>query len=126
MPSHIYVQRGMWEQVKQSNIVAYKAAVDLNTKLKLAEGREDFHTLGWLGYANLMLGEVEESKKNVEWRRRPTNPTNAGIRDGYLAARPAHPGVGAVGSSNCPRRRAGDGDYANMPGMNAGPSRART
>ena len=26
MPSHIFVQRGMWEDVRKSNIVAYKAA----------------------------------------------------------------------------------------------------
>jgi hypothetical protein len=45
MPSHIFVQLGMWEDVRKSNIVAYKAAADLNTRMKLAEGREDFHTL---------------------------------------------------------------------------------
>ena len=66
MPSHIFVQRGMWEDVRASNIVAYKAAADLNARLKLAEGREDFHTLGWLTYANLMLGNIDEAKQNVE------------------------------------------------------------
>ena len=48
MPSHIFVQRGMWEDVRKSNIVAYKSATELNARMKLAEGREDFHTLGWL------------------------------------------------------------------------------
>ena len=62
MPSHIFVQRGMWEDVRKSNIVAYKAATELNTRMKLAEGREDFHTLGWLQYANLMLGNIDEAK----------------------------------------------------------------
>ena len=92
MPSHIYVQRGMWQQVVDSNVVAYKAAVDLNTKMKLAEGREDFHTLGWLSYANLMLGKFDESKKNVELAKAAAdrNPTNAGIRDGYLGMRARH------------------------------------
>ncbi len=92
MPSHIYVQRGMWQQVVDSNVVAYKAAVDLNAKLKLAEGREDFHTLGWLSYANLMLGKFDESKKNVEMAKAAAdrNPANAGIRDGYLGMRARH------------------------------------
>ncbi len=35
MPSHIFVQRGMWEDVRTSNIVAYKAAAELNARMKL-------------------------------------------------------------------------------------------
>src|SRR4029079_9847660 len=51
MPSHIYVQLVMWQQTAASNVDAYKAAVELNQRMKLAEGREDFHTLSWLAYA---------------------------------------------------------------------------
>ena len=89
MPSHIFVQRGMWEDVRKSNIVAYKSATELNARMKLAEGREDFHTLGWLEYANLMLGNVDEAKANVESARQAAdrNPSNAGIRNGYLGMR---------------------------------------
>lgn len=126
MPSHIYVQRGMWEQVRQSNIVAYKAAVDLNAKMKLAEGREDFHTLGWLSYANLMLGNVDESKKNVELAKQAAdrNPTNAGIRDGYLGMRARHiQESGQWEKLELPAAAAPPaGDHAGMPGMNMGPA----
>jgi hypothetical protein len=89
MPSHIFVQLGMWSDVRASNIVAYKSAVDLNTRLKLAEGREDFHTLSWLQYANLMLGNADEARQNVEWARAAAdrNPKNPGIRNGYLSMR---------------------------------------
>ena len=89
MPSHIFVQLGMWPEVRTSNIAAYKSAVELNTRMKLAEGREDFHTLSWLQYANLMLGNVDEAKQNVESAKAAAdrNPTNAGIRNGYLAMR---------------------------------------
>ena len=125
MPSHIYVQRGMWEQVKQSNIVAYRAAVDLNAKLKLAEGREDFHTLGWLGYANQMLGNFDESKKNVEMAKQAAdrNPTNAGIRDGYLSMRARHIQESAQWEKlELPAAAApAAGAHAAMPGMNMGP-----
>ncbi len=89
MPSHIFVQRGMWDDVRKSNIVAYKSATELNARMKLAEGREDFHTLGWLEYANLMLGNIDEAKANVESAKQAAdrNPANAGIRNGYLGMR---------------------------------------
>ena len=89
MPSHIFVQRGMWEDVRKSNIVAYKSATELNARMKLAEGREDFHTLGWLAYANLMLGNIDEAKANVESAKQAAdrNPGNAGIYNGYLGMR---------------------------------------
>lgn len=89
MPSHIYVQRGMWERVAASNIEAYAAATALNARLKLPEGREDFHTLGWLTYANTMLGRFDEAQKNVDAARAAAerNPTARAIRDGYLGMR---------------------------------------
>jgi tetratricopeptide (TPR) repeat protein len=89
MPSHIFVQRGMWEDVRKSNIAAYQSAIELNARMKLAEGREDFHTLGWLQYANLMLGNIDEAKANVESAKQAAdrNPSNAGIRNGYLGMR---------------------------------------
>ncbi len=90
MPSHIFVQRGMWEDVRKSNIAAYKSATELNARMKLAEGREDFHTLSWLEYANLMLGNIDEAKANVESAKQAAadrNPANAGIRNGYLGMR---------------------------------------
>src|SRR4029453_18619400 len=83
MPSHIFVQLGMWQDVVQSNVVAYKAAADLNTRMKLAEGREDFHTLSWLAYANVMLGKLDDAKKNIELARQAAerNANNRAIRD---------------------------------------------
>ena len=72
MPSHIFVQLGMWQDAVDSNIAAYKAAVDLNTRMKLAEGREDFHTLSWLAYANVddrQAGRGEEEHRAGEGGR---------------------------------------------------------
>ncbi len=123
MPSHIYVQRGMWAQVAASNVVAYKAAVDLNAKLKLAEGREDFHTLGWLGYANLMLGQFDEAKKNVAAAQAAAdrNPANRGIQDGYLGMRARYiQETGQWEKLALPAAAAAPaagGDHAAMPGM---------
>ena len=66
MPSHIFVQLGMWDDVVASNIVAYKAAVDLADAKNLPRGREDFHTLSWLQYAYLQQGKFDEAQKCVD------------------------------------------------------------
>lgn len=89
MPSHIFVQLGLWADVVASNIDAYAAAIEVNKRLNLPEGREDFHTLSWLGYGHLMLGDFDAALANVELARAAMerNPGNAGIRDGYLSMR---------------------------------------
>jgi tetratricopeptide (TPR) repeat protein len=122
MPSHIFVQLGMWEDVAKSNIVAYKAAADLNARMKLAEGREDFHTLGWLTYANLMMGKFDEAKKNLEVAKAAAdrNPTNAGIRSGYLGMRARvilETGQWEKIALDAPPAPGAANEHANMPGM---------
>ena len=124
MPSHIFVQLGMWNDVRTSNIAAYKAAVDVNARLKLAEGREDFHTLSWLQYANLMLGNIDEAKRNVESAKGAAdrNPTNVGIRNGYLAMRArlileTEDWAGATGATGATGAAGATAAHAGMPGM---------
>ena len=89
MPSHIFVQLGMWPDVAASNTVAYKAAEDVIARLHTPEGREDFHTLGWLEYSNLMMGKFDEAKKNIELGKASVdrNPGNAAIMQSYLGLR---------------------------------------
>jgi tetratricopeptide (TPR) repeat protein len=123
MPSHIFVQLGMWQDARASNIDAYKAAVDLNARLKLPEGREDFHTLSWLAYANQMLGRYDEAQQNIEQARQAVerNPGNRGIRDGYLGMRARYisdTGQWAKLTFDTPQTAAAHGgDHAGMPGM---------
>jgi tetratricopeptide (TPR) repeat protein len=85
MPSHIFVQLGMWQDVVASNVVAHQAAVDLIARMHLPEGREDFHTLSWLEYANLMLGKFDDARKNVDLAKQSAdrNPKNANIGQQY-------------------------------------------
>ena len=85
MPSHIFVQLGMWQDVVASNVVAYKAAVDLIARTHRPEGREDFHTLSWLEYANLMLGKFDEARKNVDLAKQAAdrNPRNTDVAQQY-------------------------------------------
>jgi hypothetical protein len=110
--------------VRTSNIAAYQAAVDLNARMKLAEGREDFHTLGWLQYANLMLGNIDEAKRNVESAKQAAdrNPKNAGIRNGYLAMRArlileTEDWSGTAGATTATAATGAHDAHAGMPGM---------
>ncbi|MGH9689606.1 MAG: hypothetical protein ACRD4C_00620 [Candidatus Acidiferrales bacterium] len=86
MPSHIFLRLGMWQDVAKSNTVAYQAAAELNERMHLPEGREDFHTLSWLQYANLMLGKFDEAKKDLELAKAADdrNPHNGRVHEGYL------------------------------------------
>ncbi len=92
MPSHIFLQLGMWQDVINSNIEAYRAAFSLNERLKLPEGREDFHTLSWLAYGYLMLGNTEEAADKLDRAQAALqrNPGNARIEEGYLSMRARH------------------------------------
>lgn len=92
MPSHIFLQLGMWNRVVNSNIEAYAAAVSNNKMLGLKEGREDFHTLSWLAYANLMLGHFDRAEENLAmaFAAVERNPDDARIYYGYLNMRARH------------------------------------
>jgi tetratricopeptide (TPR) repeat protein len=86
MPSHIFVQLGMWDDVIASNIVAYKAAVDLAEAKNLPRGREDFHTLSWLQYAYLQEGKFDEAQKCVDQAKAVADKDTApNVRDGYAS-----------------------------------------
>ncbi len=89
MPTHIFLRLGLWDDVVKSNIVAYGAAVALNERMHLPEGREDFHTLGWLEYGNLMLGNFEDARKNLEAAKaaEARNPNARNVHEGYLGMR---------------------------------------
>ena len=121
MPSHIYVQLGMWKDVVASNVDAYKAAVATIARMKLPEGREDFHTLSWLAYGNLMLGRVDDAARNVDLAKQTAdrNARNNGVRNGYLAMRARHileTGQWEKIPLDASAASAGEG-HAHMPGM---------
>ena len=59
MPSHIFVQLGMWKGVVASNDASYKAALDHVKRKGLARGRSEFHSLQWYHYGQLQLGNDE-------------------------------------------------------------------
>ncbi|MGH9859623.1 MAG: hypothetical protein ACRD5F_06325, partial [Candidatus Acidiferrales bacterium] len=48
MPSHIFIQLGMWPEAAESNESAWQASVDWVNEKKLAATLRDFHSLHWL------------------------------------------------------------------------------
>lgn len=92
MPSHIFVQLGMWQEAVNSNIEAYNVLVDINEKYGLPEGHEDFHALTWLAYANLMLGHYDRADENLSQALAAVerNPGDERVLGGYLLIRGRH------------------------------------
>jgi tetratricopeptide (TPR) repeat protein len=63
MPSHIFIQRGMWREVSASNVSAFDAARDL---WEPGDAVNDLvHSLDWGQYGDLQRGDVEQARA---WR----------------------------------------------------------
>lgn len=86
MPTHIFIQLGMWELVSLNNQSAYDAAKDL------WEPGDDMgdaiHPLDWGQYGDLQLGDYEKSQRWIDrlevmanqggfWGRRERGPAGA-------------------------------------------------
>ena len=56
MPSHIFVQHGMWNRVSASNDVAYNASAKWVERKNLSITKRDYHSLEWKAYADLQRG----------------------------------------------------------------------
>ncbi len=61
MPSHIFLQHGMWNRVSRSNDVAYNASVKWVKDRNLSITKQDFHSLEWKAYADLQRGQYRAS-----------------------------------------------------------------
>jgi tetratricopeptide (TPR) repeat protein len=65
MPSHIFVQLGMWDRVVASNIAAYQASVDWVKRRGHSRAKEDFHSLSWLQYGYLQEGQFDAADRQL-------------------------------------------------------------
>jgi tetratricopeptide (TPR) repeat protein len=61
MPSHIFLQHGMWDRVAQSNQASYEASVKWVERKNLSIEKRDYHSLQWRAYANLQRGIYRDS-----------------------------------------------------------------
>jgi tetratricopeptide (TPR) repeat protein len=62
MPSHIFMQLGMWDRVAQSNLAAFRASEKWVAKKNLSIAKKDYHAFEWRAYANLQRGAWSEVK----------------------------------------------------------------
>ncbi len=92
MPSHIFVQLGMWERVAASNLDAWEASVAWTERRGLSVEERDFHSLSWRHYALLQLGREREAAEALALVARLARETGserlANVREG-MAARQA-------------------------------------
>lgn len=66
MPSHIFVQLGLWEKVVKSNHRAYNASVEWAESKGLSDTKRDFHALAWMEYGYLERGELTNARDCIE------------------------------------------------------------
>ncbi len=66
MPSHIFVQLGMWREVEASNLASVKAGVELVARREQPISRADWHSYSWLASARLELGRPDEVLPMIE------------------------------------------------------------
>jgi tetratricopeptide (TPR) repeat protein len=63
MPSHIFLQLGLWEEVVASNRDAVAASEAWVERRGLAADQIDLHSLTWLHYGLLQLGRLREAEE---------------------------------------------------------------
>lgn len=76
MPSHIFIQHGMWDRVVASNEASYESAIRLWQKREALSETEKYyndvyvwHALDWGQYGSLQLGDYEKSREAIELLR---------------------------------------------------------
>jgi tetratricopeptide (TPR) repeat protein len=63
MPSHVYMQLGMWLDVARCNQTAFDASESWVKSQNLNIARQDYHSLEFLQYAQLQMGQYEKARK---------------------------------------------------------------
>ena len=63
MPSHIFIQLGMWPEAAASNESAWKVSTEWVERKKHLMGLRDYHSLHWLTYVYLQQGRYEDAEK---------------------------------------------------------------
>ena len=69
MPSHIFVQLGLWHDVVASNERAWAASRAEIVARKLPNTELSFHSLQWLQYGYLQAGRYKDSRQTIETAR---------------------------------------------------------
>jgi tetratricopeptide (TPR) repeat protein len=65
MPAHIFVQLGEWKDAAASDAAAYRASVEWAKRKGLPASMRSFHSLEWLQYEYLQLGEFQQAAETI-------------------------------------------------------------
>ncbi len=76
MPTHIFVQHGMWDRVAKSNAEAFEASANWVERKNLSIAKKDYHSLEWRAYANAQRGVWGEIKDAIDLVADAANETN--------------------------------------------------
>ena len=63
MPSHIFLQLGMWPEAAASNEAAWQASDEWMKRKNLSVNVRDYHSLHWLLYAYLQQGRYQKAEQ---------------------------------------------------------------
>jgi hypothetical protein len=78
MPSHIFVQLGMWDEAAAANRAAWEASVAWTERRGHPVGKRDFHSLSWLHYASLQRGRWAEAEAVLATARQAAEAADGG------------------------------------------------
>jgi len=85
MPSHIFLQLGMWPEAAASNESAWEASDTWMKRKQLSPNVRDYHSLHWLLYAYLQQGRYSKAEELLALMRKTMAETTNDnkLRPGY-------------------------------------------
>ncbi|MEM9391153.1 MAG: tetratricopeptide repeat protein [Bacteroidota bacterium] len=84
MPSHIYLGRGMWNEVVSSNETSYQASVKRMERKGLTDKARGFHSYQWLHYGYLQQGRYQKAAELLSDMLKYTAITQTSSARSYL------------------------------------------
>lgn len=94
MPAHIFVQLGMWPEAVTSNMAAWEASDSWVMQKEHSPSKRDYHSLQWMQYAYLQLGQYEKAASLLDtmrksWAEFPNDQPRSLSDGGYILAKMA-------------------------------------
>lgn len=111
MPSHIFLQIGLWDDVAASNERSWAASRAWVARSKLPATRNDWHSLTWLHYAYIQQGRYREARALIDTVRTILRGADLG---------PNFTDASMVGSDLTFKYRVASGDWAGIDLPTAG------
>lgn len=86
MPSHIFLQLGMWPEAAASNESAWESSDAWMKRKNLSVSVRDYHSLHWLAYAYLQQGRYNDAEKLLNLMKKVMSESTYDnkLRPGYF------------------------------------------